>query len=452
VAVTTRTHVIGSVISTDVTDATLAAAKAGDRDAGASVLANLEDRFRRLARRTAVQAIGDDKVGLRDAYMEDFIQDAHLVAWECLLKCPDETLDGFNAYAYATAERELAAAARDMKNGTNDDPDGKKLFGLLVKHFRELDARHTMEPTDYLTLAENACQDLAFLNSFRGGAYGGRRGSLSADRAYAARLAYQGAISISTPTSDEGGTIADTLAGLSVVDAEADVAQVGYRPIMWTQAVRALEDTVAVPKDADTRQALFLALDRFRAGTVTEEDLDLVEGLPCRNADFGTAVAMLRAVYTQREEGPVESTADKQTDAALGRGSIALNVQRAAQEKAISDVARNTLIRHVVGTLGATQAYVLAATFGIGAMGKFKDDAAIARAMNRAGFANQTATTVYVNRGKARTAFTKKWASIVAESGSEALALELAAAMAEANATKAAKKGITFLADLQTAA
>jgi hypothetical protein len=426
VTVTTRAHVIGSVISQDVTDATLAAAKAGDRDAGASLLAGLEDRFRRLARRTAVQAIGDDKVGLRDAYMEDFIQDAHLAAWECLLKCQDETLDGFYAYAYATAERELAAAARDMKNGTNDDPDGKKLFGLLVKHFRELDVRHTMGHADYLTLAESAAQDLTFLNAFRGGVYGGRRGSLSADRAHAARLAYQGAVSTNTPTGDDGATIADALAGLAVVEDTADVAVVGYRPIQWVQAVRALEDTVTVPRDADDRETLFLALDRFRAGTVTAEDLDLVESLPCRNADFGTAVAMLRAIYTQREEGPVESTAEKSADAALGRGSIALNVQRAALELATDAAVVRALVRRVLATMSQRQAYILAATFGF--MGKFKDDAAVARAMKASGIADIDGPRVRKDRDKARAAFTKKWADLVAKNGSERAALEVAAA------------------------
>lgn len=432
--VTTRAHVIGSVITLDVTDATLAAAKAGDRDAGASLLDNLEDRFRRLARRTAVQAIGDDKVGLRDAYMEDFIQDAHLVAWECLLKCQDETLDGFNAYAYATAERELAAAARDMKNGTNDDPDGKKLFGLLVKHFRELDVRHTMTSGDYLNLAQSAAQDLTFLNAFRGGVYGGRRGSLSADRAHAARLAYQGAISMSTPTSDDT-TIADVLASVAVVEDDADVTVVGYRPIQWVQAVRALEDTVTVPKDADDRQALFLALDRFRAGTVTEEDLDLMEGLPCRNADFGTAVAMLRAVYTQREEGPVESTADKQTAAALGRGSIALNVQRAVLELATDAAVHRALVRRVLATMSQRQAYILAATFGF--MGRFKDDAAVARAMKASGIADIDGPRVRKDRDKARAAFTKKWADLVAKNGSEWEALVYAAEKTGVDLTEA---------------
>ncbi|MFE4719142.1 hypothetical protein ACFRLW_22380, partial [Streptomyces sp. NPDC056728] len=373
-----------------------------------------------------------------------FMQDAHLVAWECLLKCEDTTLDGFNAYAYATAEQELAAAARDMKNGTNDDPDGKKLFGLLVKHFREMDARHTMTSADYLTLAESAAQDLTFLNSFRGGTYGGRRGSLSADRAHAARLAYQRVVSLDTPVLayNRGSDLSEvemsrynTLVSSSVVEAEAGVTVVGYRPIQWVQAVRALEDTVRVPRDADTREAVFTALDRFRAGTVTEEDLDLMEGLPCRHADFGTAVAMLRAVHTQREEGPVESTADKQTDAALGRGSVALNAQRAVLELATDAAVHRALVRRVLATMSQRQAYILAATFGF--MGKFKDDAAVARAMKASGIADIDKDRVRKDRDKARAAFTKKWADLVAKNGSERAALEAAAEKTGVDLTEA---------------
>lgn len=430
---TTRAQVIGSIITSDVTDATLAAAKGGDRDAGASILDSLEARFRRLAMRTATQAISDEKAGLRAAYVEDFIQDAHLVAWECLLKCEDTTLDGFYAYAYATAERELAAAARDMKNGTNDDPDGKKLFGLLVKHFRDLDARQTMREGDYQTLAESAAQDLPFLNSFKGGAYGGRRGSLSADRAHAARLAYQGTtsldlpLSLAVPGASVNTTLAEMLPGTAIVEDDADTAQHGYRPILWTQAVNALETNLAVPRDADTRDAVFTALDRFRAGTVTEEDLALMEELPCRSDEVGTAVAMLRAVNEQRDETPMASTAQRSADAALGRGSIALTAQRTIMEQATEDAVKRALIRRVVGMLGSAQAYVLAATFGF--MGKFKDDHALARAMNRAGFDAMDAVKVARNRNKAKAAFAKKWADLVSKTGGERMALGLAASM-----------------------
>lgn len=433
---TSRAHVIGSVISEDVTDETLAAAKAGDRDAAASVLMTLEARFRNLAARTAAQAIGDDKIGLRASYIEDFTQDAQLAAFECLMKCQDETLDGFRAYAYSTAAHTLAAAANNMKNGTNDDPDGKKLFGVLMVHFREADARHTMTTTDYLTLAESAAQDLKFLSAFRGGAYGGRRGSLSADRAHAARLAYQGTDSIYKPTAGgeqraaNSGTqyqtvLADALAGPDSVPDMADDTQAGYRPIQWTQAVRTLEALIRVPRDARIRDRVFIALDRFRAGTVTEEDLKFFESMRCRSEAFGTAVAMLRGLHTQRQEGQDASTADAQTDAALGRGSVALNAQRAVLDRATDDAVKRALVRRVLSTMSQRQAYILAASFGF--MGKFKDDAAVARAMKAAGIADIPADRVRKDRDKARAAFTKKWADLVAKSGSQRAALEAAA-------------------------
>ena len=431
---TSRAHVIGSVISENVTDETLAAAKAGDRDAAASVLMTLESRFRNLAARTTAQAIGDDKIGLRASYIEDFTQDAQLAAFECLMKCQDETLDGFRAYAYDTASHTLAAAARDMKNGTNDDPDGKKLFGLLVMHFREVDARHTMTTEDYLTLAESAAQDLKFLSAFRGGAYGGRRGSLSADRAHAARLAYQGQTLLSAPVLFDGTgvnspnvstTLGDTLTSQDSVPDMADDAQDGYRPIQWTQAVRTLEALIRVPRDARIRDRVFTALDRFRAGTVTEEDLKFFESMRCRSEAFGTAVAMLRGLHTQRQEGQDASTADAQTDAALGRGSVALNAQRAILDRATDDAVKRALVRRVLSTMSQRQAYILAASFGF--MGKFKDDAAVARAMKAAGIADIPAERVRKDRDKARATFTKRWADLVAKSGSQRAALEAAA-------------------------
>lgn len=434
--VTTRTHVIGSRISDVVTDATLTAAKAGDRDAGASILAELEGRLASLARRAANRAEGDASEGLRAAYAEDLLQEADLIALERLATYEGQSLDAFRAYAYSYVEKELPARARDLLNGTDDDTDGKKLFAQMVKHFRTADVRHNLTAGDYVNLAESAVQDKGLVATLNGGAYKSRV-RMSPDAAHAARLAYQGIVSISTPVGGEDGdaTLADTLAGIAAADEDVDTAVVGYRPIMWTQAVRALEDNVTVPRDEDDRDALFLALDRFRAGTVTAEDLAIMESMPCRNAAVGTAVAMLRAILTQREEGPQESTAKKSADAALGRGSIALSAQRAILERATEDAVQRALVRRVVAMLSQRQGYVMAATFGF--MGKFKDDAAIARAMKATGIADADAGMVRIIRRDAQKSFTKKWADLVAKNGTEAAALEAAALKAGISLTEA---------------
>lgn len=424
--VTTRTHVIGSVISTEVTDATLASAKAGDKDAAASILAELEGRLGSLARRAANRAEGDASEGLRAAYSEDLLQEAALITLERLATYEGQNLDSFRAYAFRYVELELPARARDLLNGSDDDTDGKKLFAQMVKHFRAVDTRHNLAEGDYVNMAESAVQDKALVAALNNGAYKSRV-RMSPDAAHAARLAYQGVVSIFTPVGGEDGeaTLADTLAGVAAADVDAGTAVVGYRPIVWTQAVRALEDSVTVPKDVDDREALFLALDRFRAGTVTEEDLALMESLPCRSAAMGTAVGMLRAILNQRDEGPVESTATKSANTALGRGSIALSTQRAALEKVTEDVVNRALVRRVLGMLSPRQSYILAASFGF--MGKFKDDAAVARAMKAADIADLDASRVRKDREKARAAFTKKWGDLVAKTGSERSALEAAA-------------------------
>lgn len=426
-SVTTRLHVIGSLISEEVTDETLAAAKAGNRDAAASILADLESRFSAIARRTVARTEGDASDGLRAAYTEDFLQEAHLIALECLAGYEGDSVDSYRAYAFTYVERELAARGRDMLNGTDDDSDGKKLFAQMVKHFRAVDVNHSMTEADYVNLAESAVQDKGLVATLNGGAYKSRI-RMSPEAAYAARLAYQGMISIFTPTAGEDAetTIADTLVDADTVEAAADSTQAGYRPVQWVIPSRTLEATLALPRDEEARTSLLLAVDRFRAGTVTEEDLDLVESLPCRSAELGAAVDMLRALHNQRQEEPSASTASAQTNAALGRGSVALNAQRAILEKATEDAVKRALVRRVLGLLSPRQAYIMAATFGF--MGKFKDDAQVSREMAKAGIADIDASRVRKDRDKARAAFTKKWADLVAKTGSERHALEAAAA------------------------
>lgn len=445
--VTTRTQVIGSIITGDVSDDTLAAAKAGDRDAAASILVHMESRLSSQARRAARVAGSDDGIDRS----EDLLQEASLISLECLARYEGAALDAFRAYVYAYVEKELPARARDMANGTDDDSDGKKLFAQMVKHFRNADPNRRLSYSDYLNLAEKAVQDSAMVSILNGGAYKSRF-RMSPDAAYAARLAYQGAISIyqGVGSEDDSITLADTLADRtdgSTVEALADVTTYGVRPIMWTMAARALEDTLTLPRDAGQRAAILTALDRFRAGTVLESDLDLMESLPCRSKAQGDAVAMLRALFIQRESEPEASQAQKTADAALGRGSVALTTQRAQMEAGIDRVVKRTLLRRVLGSMAPRQAYILAATYGF--MGTFKDDAQIARAMAKSGVADIDAARVRKDREKARASFAKKWADLVAKSGSEAAALELAAQKVAANIAKAEAQGITFLTDIQ---
>ncbi|WP_432118511.1 hypothetical protein [Streptomyces sp. bgisy032] len=425
--VTTRAQVIGSVFADEVTDETLAAAKAGNSDAAATILDDLDSRFTALARRAVARTEGDASDGLRAAYQEDFLQEAHLIAFECLTRFEGDSVDDFRAYAFRYVERELPARGRDMLNGTDDDSDGKKLFAQMVKHFRAADVNHTMTEADYVNLAESAVQDKGLVATLNGGAYKSRV-RMSPEAAYAARLAYQGMVSIFTPTAGEDAdtTIADTLMDPTPVNDE-DVPAVGYRPVQWVVPARVLEATIRVPRDARIRERVFTALDRFRAGTVEEGDLEFFESIRCRNASFGTAVAMLRALHTQRQEGPQASTAESQTAAALGRGSIALTAQRAILERATEDAVKRALVRRVLGMLSPRQAYILAASFGF--MGRFKDDAQVAREMAKAGIAEIEAARVRKDRDKARAAFTKKWADLVAKTGGERMALELAASM-----------------------
>lgn len=442
---TARTQVLGSVITPDVDDSTLAAAKAGDRDAGASILAHLETRLTGLARRSAKIEAEDEGVD----YTEDLIQEASLIAWECLVGYEGETLDAFRAYVFRYVERELPARARNMINGTGDDTDGKKLFAQMVKHFRAADPHHRLSNADYLDLAERAVQDRAMVAMLNGGAYK-RRVRMSPEAAYAARLAYQGTVSIHRPVGDgedQDVSLADTLVGQDSVEDQADTTVTGIRPVQWVVPVRILEAELPLPADAEKRTSLLAALDRFRTGTVLEEDLELVESLPCRSAQVGQAVAMLRSLFVQAQAGPARSTAEDNAAKLLGRGSVALNAQRAAQERALDRVVQRLLVRKVMGMLSPRQAYILAATFGF--VGEFRDDAQVAEEMAKAGIADIDAARVRKDRDKAKAAFAKKWADLVAKTGSERAALDVAVKKAEAAAAKAEAQGIVFLTDLQ---
>ncbi|MEU0245147.1 hypothetical protein ABZ192_12580 [Streptomyces sp. NPDC006235] len=151
---------------------------------------------------------------------------------------------------------------------------------------------------------------------------------LSADRAYAARLAWQGTTSVDRPTgSDDSGTLADTLPGivdqprevrpkvghgaaleaLSVLERYAGVTVQRTTPGMFAAnlpaLVEALEDSVTVPREAFARRAVLDAMAILRSAVSTAEEGDLIEELRDvadeRQDERAAKVGMVRAALSQ---------------------------------------------------------------------------------------------------------------------------------------------------------
>jgi len=132
-------------------------------------------------------------------YREEFEQVARVAVWEAIPRFDGETVDSFFAFVYRTIEGVLMDAVRSERNGgAGADKAALKIFGqMLVK----------ADGDPYL--AEKFCQTVPPK---------GER--LSADRAHAARLAWEGTVSLDAPApvadgygeGDIMGVLAETVA------------------------------------------------------------------------------------------------------------------------------------------------------------------------------------------------------------------------------------------------
>lgn len=103
-----------------------------------------------------------------------------------------DTVDSFFAFMHKTVQSKIQDAARDEKNqgATGADHDAIKVFAACVS-----------EANGDLAVAERLCQTLPPK---------GRR--LSPERAYAARTAWEGPVSLDMPNGENGASFADLIA------------------------------------------------------------------------------------------------------------------------------------------------------------------------------------------------------------------------------------------------
>lgn len=171
----------------DLTIEDVRAAQGNDLAATATVITATESRVGRLAA-TAAQRMGYQTA----EYREEFEQVGRIAVWESLKRFDGETVDDFYAFVYRTVENALMDAVRSERNGaTGADADAMKVFASML----------TVAGGD-VYLAERISQTLPPK---------GRR--LGPDRANAARMAWQGTVSVDAPTgAAEGRSYAETLA------------------------------------------------------------------------------------------------------------------------------------------------------------------------------------------------------------------------------------------------
>ncbi|MEU3450387.1 hypothetical protein AB0H29_24640 [Streptomyces thermolilacinus] len=153
---------------------TVRAAQANDLEATTTVIEATESRIAVLARKAARRMA--ESGPRHDDYRDEFEQMGRIAVWEALARFDENVTTDFLGFAYTTVETMLLNATRAERN-QGVDADAAKTFLSMLD-------RAGGDPF----LAEKLCQTVP---------PAGRR--LSADRAHAARLAYQGADSLDAP-------------------------------------------------------------------------------------------------------------------------------------------------------------------------------------------------------------------------------------------------------------
>ncbi|MER8014250.1 hypothetical protein ACIQ7S_03660 [Streptomyces griseoluteus] len=265
---------------------TLRAAQNNELDAVAQVITHLETRIDHLSR-SAARRIAPRAGEAQARYSEEFAQHARVVAWEVLGRFTDSTVEAFELLAYTSMEAALRDAVRTERNGgAGVSHDAMKVFAAMVEAaegdtFEAAKLAQTLPPK-------------------------GRR--LSAERAEACRLAWQGPVSLDMPTTSgdatDNATLADFLAhndpepegeirpktghgaaleALRVLERYAGVVVQRQTPGQFAAnlpaLVDALEESIRLPRDPRTRRYVLDAMGVLAAAVSTATDGDLTADL-----------------------------------------------------------------------------------------------------------------------------------------------------------------------------
>lgn len=169
---------------------TIRAAQSNDLTAAGEVVAATEERVTRLAGAAAGRIAPS---GARWAeYQEEFTQVGRIAVWEALSRFAGDTADDFLGYVHTCVANALKDAARSEMNGAAGvDKDATKVFAQML----------AMADGDVF-LAERMARTVP---------PAGQR--LSADRAQAARVAWQGSVSVDQDWKNDRSEGSSTMPG-----------------------------------------------------------------------------------------------------------------------------------------------------------------------------------------------------------------------------------------------
>ncbi|MGI5408194.1 hypothetical protein ACQEV9_15505 [Streptomyces chartreusis] len=358
-----------------ITLAQIHAAQTNDLDGIRAVLDEMNERIDRLASQTA-SSMGTNPARYAD-YVNDFRQDAMVSLFEYLPRWEGDSVDSFRAYIYGAIAGDLKAKAHAERN-PGADRDAMSIFKAMVE-----------QAEGDVFAAERMAQTVPPK---------GKR--ISADRAHAARLAWQGSVSIDKQSGDdEGASIADTL--VATQDEQREI-----HPKVGTGA--ALE-ALAVLQRYGTDPKVLNALPADAEGVYAIEDALTVPRDPAERRYVLDAVAILHSYVSTATDGEVIE-----------------ELRTVADERGDERAANIGAVREVINALSPAQASALCLTFGIAGhesygRGDGSDVEGFAAALGTSvNSANKTRSLAFKN-------FAARWIARVAKTVESALSWEAAA-------------------------
>lgn len=378
---------------------TIRAAQANDLEAVTEVIKATETRVDSLARKAASRMAPHGGPRFYD-YADEFAQVGRVAVWDLLKRFTDETVESFERYVYTTVETTLKDAVRAQRNGAaGADENAVKVFASVLEAaegnvYEAAKLAQTMPPK-------------------------GKR--LSAERAEAARLAWQGAVSldkvvVNAEVEDGNNTLQDTLKHF---DAEPDGEirpKTGHGAAL--EALKVLNRYAAVVVGRMTP-------DEFTANLPTL--VDMLEGAVTVPSDPTERRYVLDAM------GVLAAAVSTSTE-----GAVTEDLRDVSDDRRDERAEKNGRVNDCLDSLGTAQRNVLRHSFGIdGATDYGWGDGCDMDGM-RAELA-MTYDNVKANRSKGRKAFAKRYVLAVKLTGAESFAAELERAAAEMLTNKGRK-------------
>jgi RNA polymerase sigma factor (sigma-70 family) len=383
---------------------TIRAAQDNDLAAVAQVIEATESRIAVLARKAANRMAPHGGARFHD-YADEFAQVGRVAVWDLLKRFTDTTAEAFFKLTYTTVENTLKDAVRSERNGNaGADENAVKVFAAMLE------------------AADGDVYEAAKLSQVLPPK--GKR--LSADRAEAARLAWQGAVSLDKVTTSTGNPDADgSLADVLIYeddDLDGEIRpKVGRGAVI--EAAHVLYRYVTVPRDAEARVCVLDALELAAMGETTPADVEALEDAVRVPLDPTERRYVLDALAV------IRSSVSTATETALTDDLRDVREERMADSRE-----KHARVNDTLDSMGAAQRDVLRHSFGIKGVTDFGwGDSGDLEGL--CAYLDMTSQNVRAHRAKGRKAFAKRYAAAVSITDpTHAQALTVAAAAILTNA------------------